>query len=384
MSTRDVTDRKDAEERYRKLFENLTSGFALHEVVLDQEGRVEDYRFLEVNPAYERMTGLHAKDLIGRTVKEVLPGVEPFWIERFGCVAQTGTPLRQEDYTAPLDRWYETWAYRPAPGQFAVLLTDITERRESEQEIRELNATLEWKVQDRTQELQHAVEELESFSYSVSHDLRSPLRAIDGFSLALIEDAGPNLTPELRNYLDRIRSASAHMGQLIDDLLELSRSSRIELRKRRLDLSEISHEILENLRSQDPSRTLSCKLDPDMAAEGDPILVRSILENLLGNSWKYCAERDETIIEVSLETIDGRRWIQVRDNGVGFDMAHAGKLFGTFQRLHGGTRFPGTGIGLATVKKLVERHGGTITGTGAPNNGAVFRFTLDPVPKGPR
>lgn len=420
VSTRDITERKLAEDRYRSLFENLTTGFALHEVVQDESGKVVDYRFLEVNPTYEKLTGLTADRILGRTVKEILPGTEPYWIETFGKVAITGEALRYENYSSELGRWYETSAYRPATGQFAVLLSDITDRkhqeaalrdseyffkesqrasstgsyrlhmdtgfwdfsetlgtilgidrnfqnniegwldlvhpddreamqhhfqvdviakrgrfnkeyrivrpvdgevrwvygqgelvtdeagnlqhmigtirdvtdrRKAEDEIRELNASLERKVEERTAELRAAIKELESFSYSISHDLRSPLRAIDGFSKALGEDFGSLIPPEGTTYIERIRSASQRMGQLIDDLLELSKSSRVPVKKESVDISWMAGDILDSLQDFCPGRSLVRKIDPSIVVEGDTVLVRSILENLLGNAWKYSGER---------------------------------------------------------------------------------------------
>jgi len=257
-------------------------------------------------------------------------------------------------------------------------LRDVTDRHKAEAEIKLLNGNLERKVEERTTELRTAMQELESFSYSISHDLRSPLRAIDGFSKALVEDAGPGLPEDLQMYLGRIRAASKHMGQLIDDLLQLSRSSRMEIVRRDIDISSIATQILDDLCRQSPHRRLERRIESSISIQGDTVLVRSVLENLLGNAWKYSSLKSESVIELSAEVRDGRRWISIRDNGIGFDMAHANKLFGTFHRLHSLEQFEGTGIGLATVRKIVERHGGSVTGSGIPEKGADFRFTLDP------
>jgi signal transduction histidine kinase len=179
-------------------------------------------------------------------------------------------------------------------------------------------------------------------------------------------------------YLDRIRAASQHMGHLIDDLLELSRSSRVELVRQDIDISALAAQILDDLSRQSTARKSVLKVDPGITVQGDGVLVRSVLENLLGNAWKYSSFKPESVIELTSEVNEGRRWIVIRDNGIGFDMHHADKLFGTFQRLHPVGQFEGTGIGLATVRKIVERHGGIVTGSGIPESGAVFRFTLDP------
>jgi len=204
------------------------------------------------------------------------------------------------------------------------------------------------------------------------------LRAIDGFSMALLEDAQDQLPPESRMYLDRIRAASQRMGNLIDDLLELSRSSRVEMVRQDIDISALARQILEDLSRQSMPRKSVLKVAPGISAQGDEVLVRSVLENLLGNAWKYSSLKPESVIELTSEVKEDRQWIVIRDNGIGFDMDHADKLFGTFQRLHPVGQFEGTGIGLATVRKIVERHGGVVVGSGIPEAGAVFRFTMDP------
>lgn len=251
------------------------------------------------------------------------------------------------------------------------------ERLEAEQALRQLNIELEHRVHKRTSELQASNRELESFSYSVSHDLRSPLRSVDGFAQALQEDYGPLLDATGLDYLGRIRAASHRMADLIDDLLSLSRSSRTALHKDVLDLSGMASEILGALRESDPQRNVETRIQPDLEAFADPVLMRSVLENLLGNAWKYSRNRDPAVIEFrSADASDGFVGFSIADNGAGFDMAHANRLFRTFQRLHGAEEFEGNGIGLATVRRILERHGGSITGEGAIGKGATFHFRL--------
>ncbi len=219
--------------------------------------------------------------------------------------------------------------------------------------------------------------ELESFSYSVSHDLRAPLRSIDGFGQALVEDAGPGLAPEAKGHLDRIRAATQRMGYLIDDLLVLSKVSRAEMKRERVDISELSAQIVSDLRRQAPARTVTVAVAPGLTGIGDARLVRQALQNLLENAWKFTGRRDDGSIEVG-QTRDGAGVpaFYVRDNGAGFDPAYSGKLFGPFQRLHAASEFPGTGIGLATVQRIVHRHGGHVWAEGRVNEGACFYFTL--------
>ena len=227
-----------------------------------------------------------------------------------------------------------------------------------------------------TADLRSANAELEAFSYSVSHDLRAPLRSIDGFSQALIEDAGPSLTTEARGHLDRIRAAAQRMAQLIDDLLMLSRVSRTEMNRQQVDLTDLAVRIVGDLRGQSPERTVDSIIAAGMTVQGDPRLVRIALENLIGNAFKFTAGRDGACVEIGQTGASAPAVFYVRDNGAGFDPAYASRLFGPFQRLHSASEFPGTGIGLATVRRIVHRHGGRAWAEGKPGRGACVYFTL--------
>ena len=240
--------------------------------------------------------------------------------------------------------------------------------------IKEENEKLAQRVEERTAELKAANEELDSFAYAVSHDLRAPLRAMSGFSQALIEDHGEQLSGEARSYLDQINIASLRMGKLIDGLLVLSRSTRAELRHDTVDLSGMAEGILAELAQAAPQRTMACEIEPGLAVRGDVRMIEAALRNLLENAWKYTLRTPEPSIRVYAE--HGKHFICVADNGAGFDMAHAGKLFQPFQRLHRQEEFPGTGIGLATVFRIVQRHGGIMKAEGAPGKGATFCFCL--------
>lgn len=225
-------------------------------------------------------------------------------------------------------------------------------------------------------ELKAANRELESFSYSVSHDLRAPLRAIDGFSQVLVEDYSAKLDPEARGYLQRIRGATQRMGMLIDDLLKLSRVTRTEIRREQIDLSAMANEIARDLRAGEPERRAHFEIASGLLAQGDSHLLRIVLQNLLGNAWKFTSKRAEARIEMGLLRANGQSAYFVRDNGAGFDPAYADRLFGAFQRLHGVEDFPGTGIGLATVQRVILRHGGKVWAEGAVDQGATIYFTL--------
>jgi len=255
---------------------------------------------------------------------------------------------------------------------------EVRERGRAEGEVLRLNAELEQRVRERTAQLEYTNRELESFCYAVSHDLRSPLRAIDGFSQALLQDCHAQLPTDGQRFLKRIRAATLRMGQLIEDLLTLSKVSRGELTKVEVDLSDLARHVGADLAQREPGREVEVMVWEDMRPEADPRLLRAALENLIGNAWKFTSKAEHARIEIGCLR-DGRRATYfVRDNGVGFDMAYADKLFGAFQRLHSESEFSGTGIGLATVQRIVHRHGGRIWADAAPGKGATFFFTLAP------
>ncbi|MFA6034865.1 MAG: ATP-binding protein, partial [Myxococcota bacterium] len=251
-------------------------------------------------------------------------------------------------------------------------------RKQAEEDIRKLNAELEDRVRQRTVQLQAANKELETFAYSVSHDLRAPLRRMDGFSRALLDSYAGKLDETAVHYLERICAGAREMGELIDSLLKLSRIMRGELTYESVDFSAIALKTAENLRQTQPGRNASFILQEGVMAMGDKKLLTAVLENLLGNAWKFTGKKSVTRIEFgSIPAVVGHPVVYfVKDNGAGFDMAYADKLFGAFQRLHRTDEFEGFGIGLATVQRIVHRHGGQIWGEGAPDMGATFYFTL--------
>jgi signal transduction histidine kinase len=256
------------------------------------------------------------------------------------------------------------------------LAREVAEREQAEEEIRRLNESLEQRVLERTAQLEIANKELEAFSYSVSHDLRAPLRGIDGWSAALLEDYGDKLDEQAHQYLSRVREQTQHMGRLIDDLLKLSRVTRSEMQVIPVDLEAMANRIAARLQEENPHRRIKFTIQPGLNATGDKDLLGIILFNMLDNSVKFTSPRPEGRIEFGQTEEDGRRAFFIRDNGVGFDMAYAQKLFGAFQRLHKSSEFPGTGIGLATVQRIIHRHGGCVWANGQVGQGATFYFTL--------
>ena len=347
-----------------------------------------DSRFLAANDACARYMGASSPDeLLGHDDSEFYPAEVAAEFRAEELRALGGQPvIDKEEIIAGLDGTIRNVLTTKIPlrapdGEVVGLVgtgRDISERKRAEERIRQLNEELEKRVVERTAELEAANRELEAFSYSVSHDLRAPLRAVDGFSELLLEDHGPDLKEEARDYLRRVRAASQRMGQLIDAMLQLARVTRGEMHREPVDLSALARSISAELRDSPPDRAVEWIIAPGQEARGDPRLLRALLENLLGNAWKYTGKRERACIEFGAIERDGSREWFVRDNGVGFDMEYASHLFAPFRRLHTGREFEGVGIGLATVQRIVARHGGTIRAEAVPDQGAAFYFTLAP------
>ncbi len=271
---------------------------------------------------------------------------------------------------------YSEALFRKLQQKVVQLEAEIATRRMAEREVRTLNAELEERVRRRTAELESSVREMEAFSYSVSHDLRAPLRAIDGYAALLDAEASESLDDGARELLRKIRTNTRTMSTLIDELLEFSRTGRSELRRTRLDMGEVVRSVFEELTTPAERERVSLLVGELPAADGDPALVRQLVTNLLSNALKFSSGRDRPVVEVGSEDEAGRVVYFVRDNGAGFDMKYADKLFGVFQRLHSPSEFPGVGVGLAIVQRIAARHGGTVSARGRVGEGAEFRFSL--------
>lgn len=367
---------RQSEERYRSLFNGMTEGFALHEIVCDAAGVPCDYCFLEINPAFERLTGLRREHVIGRLQTELLPNEDPKWVEMYGRVALSGEPCQFENYSPVLKRHFEVFAYRPAPRQFAVLFMDITNRKQAEEEVRRLNAELEQRVRDRTAQLEAANKELEAFSYSVSHDLRAPLRHVTGFVELLNKRAPAELDDKSKHYLQVISEAAQQMGRLIDDLLSFSRMGRVELTKTSVNMNQLVQEALVMLQEDTQGRDILWHLEPLPEVNGDPALLKIVFINLIANALKFTRAKTQAVIEIGHRAEAEETIFYVKDNGSGFDMKYVDKLFGLFQRLHRAEEFEGTGLGLANIRRIIHRHGGRTWAEGAVEQGATVYFSL--------
>lgn len=378
----DITERKQFEDKLREAKDWLqkiidSSPFGAYTYNVSDDNKLI---FSGYNLSADIIKGYEHQKLIGKTIEEAFPTIAGTDIAEINLkVMQTGEVFERIEYAYvdnKITEAYDVRTIKTGDKQVTAFFMDVTERQKAEAEIKALNESLEQKVSERTAQLTASMKELEAFSYSVSHDLRAPLRGIDGWSLALYEDYHDLLDDKGKKSLEIIRAEAQSMGKLIDAMLNLSKMSRGDMEYKPVNLSELAQSIVKKLEDIETSRIVKLTIQPDMVEKCDLRLMEIALTNLLGNAFKFTSKKSDAEVQFGKTSVNGKEAYFVKDNGVGFDMQYAGKLFGTFQRLHKTTDFAGTGIGLATVKRIIIRHGGTIWAESEPDKNTTFYFTL--------
>jgi PAS domain S-box-containing protein len=374
---RDITERKQTEEvvrsaekRYRTTLDNMQEGCQIIGF---------DWRYLYLNDVAARHGRRAKQELLGHTMMEMYPGIEktPMFTELQRCMKERAPYSMENEFAYPdgSKAWFHL-NFEPVPEGIFILTTDITKEKLQEEELKRHREHLEELVKERTAQLEMANKELEAFSYSVSHDLRAPLRHIDGFADLLSKHATSTLDDKGKRYVKTISESAKHMGVLIDELLVFSRMGRAEMRTTKIKLEPLVKETIKNLYQETTARAIKWTIDPLPEAEADPSMLRLVFQNIIGNALKYTRPRDVAEIHIGSTTDAHEHVLFVRDNGVGFDMQYVDKLFGVFQRLHTADEFEGTGIGLANVRRIIHRHGGRTWAEGKIDEGATFYFSL--------
>jgi PAS domain S-box-containing protein len=379
----DITERKQADQALRESEEKFRKAFMTSPDAININ-RLSDGKYISINNGFTQIMGYGEEEVTGKTSFELNIWADPE--DRKALVAGLLKNGEVKNLEARFNAKNGDIRYGlMSASMFSLdnvphimsITRDITERKRAEEEIHRLNESLEQHVRERTAQLEGANKELEAFAYSVSHDLRAPLRGIDGWSLALLEEYQDLLDEKGKSYLVRVRSETQRMGQLIDDMLQLSRVTRTEMQFSQIDLSALAQTVIARLTVLQPDRQVEMSIQTGLTCRGDATLLGIVLTNLFENAWKFTAKCGEARIEFGQTEMEGRQVYFVRDNGVGFDMIYAQKLFGAFQRLHKASEYSGTGIGLATVQRIIRRHGGQVWAKAQVNYGATFYFTLE-------
>ncbi len=380
---------QESEEIFRSIIEQSYDGI----VLINEQGVIVQW-----NQAMETMTGLASNEAIGKLYQDIMIGLLPteqqkdiYTIEKIKVfmegLTQEGdssrnTRIIEQELQQPDGslRFFQQ-SLSPIKVQngylFCRITRDITSQKKSAEEIQRLNAELEQRVQERTHQLATAINDIADFSYSIAHDLRAPLRGIDGYSNFMLEDYKEKLDEQGIKYLTNVRQGAQHMGRLLDDMLILLRVIRADLKPVEMNLSHLVENILESYQRQNPDHPVVCKIEPDLKTSGDPSLLITLFDNLLNNAWKFSQHFSPAVIEFGACFQDNMRVFFIRDNGIGFDMAHTKRLFSAFQRLHPAEEYEGTGIGLAIAQRIVQRHGGVIWAESEVNKGTTIKFTLE-------
>ena len=377
---------KRSEEKLNSLFSNMSEGFAYHRIVLDSEGKPCDYVFLEVNEAFERLTGLTAAAVIGMRATEALPGIDrdpTDWIGRYGEVALTGRPTQFESHSELLGKWYEVSAFCPHKGYFAVTFSDISERKLMDEELRRANDDLEARVRERTAELSTTVarlelmnQELREFAFVASHDLQEPLRKIQTYCDLTKKRCASALDRTAQDYLARVENSASRMRQLLLDLLQFSRVATRPGPFKQIELGELAREAADVFEETVRKTGGLVEIENLPRIEADESQMIRLFQNLVGNALKFRGGESPHIRISAGPEGDGVCEIFVRDNGIGFEQQFAERIFKPFQRLHNRNEYEGTGIGLAICRKIAERHGGSIRAESEPGKGSTFIVRL--------
>jgi len=364
------------EHRYALLFDNMLNAFFIVEPIFNNEGGILDVRFKKANPGFYKQIRKSGIDVIGKNWFEVF-GYQCRELGIYQNLLKTGGTERLETYYPDQDTYYAGNAFAITENEIGVIFDNISEYKTVIKEVKLLNTDLEQRVKDRTIELQLALNELEVFSFTVSHDLKSPLRAIDGYSRIILEDMGSNMDKDSAEMLGNIGKISKDMINMINQLLKYSTTNRDEIEKEEVDMKENMISVFDELRVIHPDRDINLVIETGMpVVYVDRALFRQLLQNIFSNAIKFTRDREKAIITAGCTITQDQYIFFIRDNGVGFDMKYSGKLFGIFQRLHTNEEFEGSGMGLVSVRKIIEKHGGRVWIEGKVDVGATIYFTL--------
>ncbi len=370
--TTDITERKKAElalkeseEKYRSLFQNMTEGFALCEIILDEKGNPSDFRYLDLNRAWEKMTGLPPDMALGKKATEVFPGLERHWTDTLGAVALSGEPAHIENFLGALDRWFDVYAYSPKKGYFVVLFRDTTDRKKAEERLKQAS-----------EELARSNKELEQFAYIASHDLQEPLRMISSFIQLLDKRYKGKLDQDADEFIGFVVSGASRMQIMINDLLAYSRVGTRGKPPEPVECENVFSQAMENLKISLEESGAAVTHDPLPAVMADSSQMVQLFQNLIGNAVKFRREGEQAKVHVSAQRKTTEWVFSVKDNGIGISRESFDRLFQVFQRFQPQAKYPGSGIGLAICKKIVERHGGRIWVESEPGKGSTFYFTV--------